>query len=154
MLKKIFSTFPENKIECENGDRSPHASPSSTHSASPQINQPINGVHENRLNLPGGEKTVLPFQTNSTSKSPELGEEGNLIIDEEPSGKPKRPRTILTTEQRKKFKAYFDSGGEKPSRKVREKLAAETGLTARVVQVWFQNQRAKVKNAQPEKNFT
>uniref|UniRef100_A0A914HSF4 Homeobox domain-containing protein n=1 Tax=Globodera rostochiensis TaxID=31243 RepID=A0A914HSF4_GLORO len=35
--------------------------------------------------------------------------------------------------------------GPKPSRKVREQLARETGLSVRVVQVWFQNQRAKMK---------
>ncbi|XP_059214716.1 LIM homeobox transcription factor 1-beta-like [Centropristis striata] len=56
----------------------------------------------------------------------------------------KRPRTILTTQQRRVFKASFEVSS-KPCRKVRETLAAETGLSVRVVQVWFQNQRAKMK---------
>uniref|UniRef100_A0A8C8DAU6 LIM homeobox transcription factor 1, beta a n=1 Tax=Oryzias sinensis TaxID=183150 RepID=A0A8C8DAU6_9TELE len=58
--------------------------------------------------------------------------------------RPKRPRTILTTQQRRTFKASFEVSS-KPCRKVRETLAAETGLSVRVVQVWFQNQRAKMK---------
>ena len=32
--------------------------------------------------------------------------------------------------------------------KVREALAKDTGLSVRVVQVWFQNQRAKMKKMQ------
>ncbi|XP_056132732.1 LIM homeobox transcription factor 1-alpha [Lampris incognitus] len=60
------------------------------------------------------------------------------------SKRPKRPRTILTTQQRRSFKASFEVS-PKPCRKVRETLAAETGLSVRVVQVWFQNQRAKMK---------
>ncbi|XP_048145762.1 LIM homeobox transcription factor 1-alpha-like [Corvus hawaiiensis] len=56
----------------------------------------------------------------------------------------KRPRTILSSLQRRAFKASFELSS-KPCRKVRETLAAETGLTVRVVQVWFQNQRAKMK---------
>ncbi|KAM6996662.1 LIM homeobox transcription factor 1-beta-like [Passerculus sandwichensis] len=56
----------------------------------------------------------------------------------------KRPRTILSSQQRRAFKASFEVSS-KPCRKVRETLAAETGLTVRVVQVWFQNQRAKMK---------
>uniref|UniRef100_A0A4W4GXU2 LIM homeobox transcription factor 1, beta b n=3 Tax=Electrophorus TaxID=8004 RepID=A0A4W4GXU2_ELEEL len=64
--------------------------------------------------------------------------------DSKDSRRPKRPRTILTTQQRRTFKASFEVSS-KPCRKVRETLAAETGLSVRVVQVWFQNQRAKMK---------
>lgn len=47
---------------------------------------------------------------------------------------PKRPRTILTTQQRRAFKASFEVS-PKPCRKVRETLAKETGLSVRIVQV-------------------
>ena len=63
----------------------------------------------------------------------------------------KRPRTILNPEQRKEFHAAFEAS-KKPSRKIREELALRTGLTSRVVQVWFQNERAKEKKLQRRKN--
>lgn len=46
---------------------------------------------------------------------------------------PKRPRTILNTQQRRAFKASFEVS-PKPCRKVRENLAKETGLSLRIVQ--------------------
>jgi hypothetical protein len=55
---------------------------------------------------------------------------------------PKRPRTILNAAQRKSFKIAFEKS-PKPSRKVREQLARETGLSVRVVQVWMQSKRVK-----------
>ena len=66
---------------------------------------------------------------------------------------PKRPRTILTSTQRRQFKASFEVS-PKPCRKVREGLAKETGLSVRVVQVWFQNQRAKMKKIQRKSGNT
>jgi len=47
---------------------------------------------------------------------------------------PKRPRTILTTQQRRAFKASFEVS-PKPCRKVREALGKDTGLSVRIVQV-------------------
>ncbi|XP_013415182.1 LIM homeobox transcription factor 1-alpha isoform X1 [Lingula anatina] len=86
--------------------------------------------------------------------SPKSEEDSSLEDNESDSGTtkgPKRPRTILTTSQRRKFKASFEVN-PKPCRKVRESLAAETGLSVRVVQVWFQNQRAKVKKIARRQN--
>ncbi|XP_077390023.1 LIM homeobox transcription factor 1-alpha isoform X2 [Festucalex cinctus] len=95
--------------------------------------------------------------SSDTGKSDDVGEEDDdeeedsgrltsrqIRSDEQESKRPKRPRTILTTQQRRIFKASFEVSS-KPCRKVRETLAADTGLTVRVVQVWFQNQRAKMK---------
>uniref|UniRef100_H2Y8J0 Uncharacterized protein n=1 Tax=Ciona savignyi TaxID=51511 RepID=H2Y8J0_CIOSA len=78
---------------------------------------------------------------NGSKTSPSDMHHGSVSGDGKRS---KRPRTILTTSQRRKFKASFEVS-QKPCRKVRETLAAETGLSPRVVQVWFQNQRAKMK---------
>ncbi|MBN3310201.1 LMX1A factor, partial [Amia calva] len=90
---------------------------------------------------------ISPAPTESVKSE---DEEGGGVLPGKPGeeGKEhkrsKRPRTILTTQQRRAFKASFEVSS-KPCRKVRETLAAETGLTVRVVQVWFQNQRAKMK---------
>lgn len=55
--------------------------------------------------------------------------------------------------QRRQFKASFEVSA-KPCRKVREALAKDTGLSVRVVQVWFQNQRAKMKKIQRKAKHT
>ncbi|XP_045200231.2 LIM homeobox transcription factor 1-beta.1-like isoform X1 [Mercenaria mercenaria] len=90
------------------------------------------------------EMALMPYSPKS--------DDSDSYDDDSDSGKPpKRPRTILTTSQRRKFKSAFEMN-PKPCRKVRESLAAETGLSVRVVQVWFQNQRAKVKKIARRQN--
>ncbi|XP_014817470.1 PREDICTED: LIM homeobox transcription factor 1-alpha-like, partial [Calidris pugnax] len=69
---------------------------------------------------------------------------GKGAEDRKDHKRPKRPRTIITAQQRRALEASFEVSS-KSSRKVREMLAAETGLSVRVVQVWFQNQRAKMR---------
>lgn len=64
-----------------------------------------------------------------------------------------RPRTTITSEQLKILKEAY-SVNTKPSRAEREQLANETGLDARVVQVWFQHRRAKDKRSSKEKEHT
>uniref|UniRef100_A0A8C9G5D0 Homeobox domain-containing protein n=1 Tax=Pavo cristatus TaxID=9049 RepID=A0A8C9G5D0_PAVCR len=54
------------------------------------------------------------------------------------------PRTTITAKQLETLKNAYNNS-PKPARHVREQLSSETGLDMRVVQVWFQNRRAKEK---------
>ncbi|CAM2118575.1 unnamed protein product [Caretta caretta] len=68
----------------------------------------------------------------------------NCSIPDDSEAGAKRPRTTITAKQLETLKnAYKNS--PKPARHVREQLSSETGLDMRVVQVWFQNRRAKEK---------
>lgn len=66
----------------------------------------------------------------------------NSIVDKTPYVKPKRKR--LTESQTLALSDAFEIS-TKPSAKTRIKLALELGLTARAVQIWFQNRRARQK---------
>ncbi|CAG5105953.1 Oidioi.mRNA.OKI2018_I69.chr1.g2602.t1.cds [Oikopleura dioica] len=97
-------------------------------------------------NMLGGDNTAKTPETqgeNNTNDS--LSDSSSDARQERKSFQAaKRPRTILNQAQRRRFKEAFETT-PKPCRKLRDKLADETGLSQRVVQVWFQNQRAKVK---------
>lgn len=58
------------------------------------------------------------------------------------SSKRRGPRTTIKAKQLEALRATF-AATPKPSRNIREKLAQETGLNMRVIQVWFQNRRSK-----------
>lgn len=62
-------------------------------------------------------------------------------------GKKRTPRTNITNEQLDMLSKCF-ADNDKPTREVREELSQKTGLTMRVIQVWFQNKRSKEKRLQ------
>uniref|UniRef100_A0A0K0FMH0 Homeobox protein ceh-14 (inferred by orthology to a C. elegans protein) n=1 Tax=Strongyloides venezuelensis TaxID=75913 RepID=A0A0K0FMH0_STRVS len=73
-------------------------------------------------------------------------ESANILSsnDGEMDGSNKRPRTTISAKSLETLKQAYQTSS-KPARHVREQLAADTGLDMRVVQVWFQNRRAKEK---------
>ncbi|KAI2661843.1 LIM/homeobox protein Lhx4 [Labeo rohita] len=68
----------------------------------------------------------------------------NLCVTDDSETGAKRPRTTITAKQLETLKSAYKNS-PKPARHVREQLSSETGLDMRVVQVWFQNRRAKEK---------
>jgi LIM homeobox protein 3/4 len=63
----------------------------------------------------------------------------------------KRLRTTISQNQLEILKHAYNKSS-KPARYIRESLAVETGLDMRVVQVWFQNRRAKEKRLKKDSN--
>ena len=64
-----------------------------------------------------------------------------------PEGDAKRPhkaRTSITSGQQDALVEVY-SNDPKPSKEIREELAAKTGLEMKVIQTWFQNRRSKEK---------
>ncbi|XP_062515051.1 LIM/homeobox protein Lhx4-like isoform X2 [Corticium candelabrum] len=104
------------------------------------------------------------FKCNTCERQLETGDEfflmedGKVVCkeDQEKAKDPddaeftvKRPRTSISTEQKDALKVVY-AKNTRPTRTVREDLARATGLPARVVQVWFQNKRAKERRCQKE----
>ncbi|XP_073427829.1 LIM/homeobox protein Lhx9 isoform X1 [Dendrobates tinctorius] len=118
------------------------------------------------LSAKGGGLSALPYFTNGTGavqkgrprkrKSPALGvdiinytsgcNENDTDLDRDqsypPSQKTKRMRTSFKHHQLRTMKSYF-AINHNPDAKDLKQLAQKTGLTKRVLQVWFQNARAK-----------
>ncbi|NP_001158395.1 lim domain homeobox 3/4 transcription factor [Saccoglossus kowalevskii] len=76
---------------------------------------------------------------------------GGTDSDLEMDASNKRPRTTISAKQLETLKTAY-ANSPKPARHVREQLSSETGLDMRVVQVWFQNRRAKEKRLKKDAN--
>jgi len=70
------------------------------------------------------------------------GDDDKGGVDDGAGGKRRGPRTTIKAKQLEVLKTAF-SQTPKPTRHIREQLAKETGLSMRVIQVWFQNKRSK-----------
>ncbi|XP_072015512.1 LIM/homeobox protein Lhx3-like isoform X3 [Amphiura filiformis] len=89
------------------------------------------------------------YEAAKTREASVAGEEENSELEMDNSNK--RPRTTITAKQLETLKTAY-TNSPKPARHVREQLASETGLDMRVVQVWFQNRRAKEKRLKKDAN--
>merc|ERR1711971_199156 len=94
------------------------------------------------------EKIKLPESPESQCESEkEDKEEDNEDDDEkkeEKDDKKRGPRKTIKAKQLDVLRCVFEQT-PKPTRLMREQVAKETGLPMRVIQVWFQNKRSKVK---------
>lgn len=95
---------------------------------------------------PAGQDSQIQDQNPGSNCSSQDINDSNNNKDGESNGKSgnkrRGPRTTIKAKQLEVLKASFNAT-PKPTRHIREQLAAETGLNMRVIQVWFQNRRSK-----------
>ncbi|XP_046608778.1 LIM/homeobox protein Lhx3-like [Neodiprion virginianus] len=83
------------------------------------------------------------------AKAKELADGGSIDGDQPI----KRPRTTIIAKQLETLRLAYNNS-PKPARHVKEQLSQDTGLDMRVVQVWFQNKRAKEKRLKKDAGRT
>ncbi|KER19278.1 hypothetical protein T265_11894 [Opisthorchis viverrini] len=130
-------------------DRTRHHSGASTQHQPPLSPYPPQTSNEpNPLRRP--RETITEVATPSFSHASEStdvqGKSDRLQTSTHVGGTSKRMRTSLTDDQRLHMQRVYESN-PRPSKEAREKLANELGVPLRVVQVWFQNQRARDRRA-------
>lgn len=78
---------------------------------------------------------IIQSDIHTSNNSPQSDkEESNSVGDDVTSNKRRGPRTTIKAKQLEVLKAAF-AATPKPTRHIREQLAAETGLNMRVIQV-------------------
>ncbi|XP_034032505.1 zinc finger homeobox protein 3-like [Thalassophryne amazonica] len=130
--------------------------PTSTHPMISQIHQHTNGIQmkntisDNTSNILTNlsPPSLLPVKQSSKlmpETSLEAQRDGREV--EEEQRRDKRQRTTITPEQLEVLYQRY-SLDSNPTRGVLESIAQDVGLTRRVVQVWFQNTRARERKGQ------
>lgn len=115
-----------------NGMSHPHSHPTSPH--------PFNH-HKGRPRKRKGD-ILSDFCAGLSDIDGHHGYEGDVYHQHPPPPRSKRMRTSFKHHQLRTMKSYF-SVNHNPDAKDLKQLAQKTGLTKRVLQVWFQNARAK-----------
>ncbi|XP_061577942.1 zinc finger homeobox protein 3-like [Cololabis saira] len=117
--------------------------PMISHLNSLQIKNTFSDHSSNALN---SSLTPIKHSTKHVSDTSFEGQRGNKEIEED-HRRDKRQRTTITPEQLEVLYQRY-SLDSNPTRGVLESIAQDVGLTRRVVQVWFQNTRARERKGQ------
>ncbi|KAM4733892.1 zinc finger homeobox protein 3-like isoform 2-T2 [Anableps anableps] len=133
--------------------------PNPTHPMISHLNniQIKNTFSDHCSNTPNNSLSPTKQSTKHMSETSFEGQRGNREVEEE-HRRDKRQRTTITPEQLEVLYQRY-SLDSNPTRGVLESIARDVGLTRRVVQVWFQNTRARERKGQfrsvgPGSSFT
>ncbi|XP_062307995.1 LIM/homeobox protein Lhx6 isoform X2 [Osmerus eperlanus] len=108
------------------------------------------GLVEGRVLCRGHYDTMVDNLRRAAENGTGLTLEGALPSDQDSQPRPaKRARTSFTAEQLQVMQSQFNQDNN-PDAQTLQKLADMTGLSRRVIQVWFQNCRARHKKHPPQ----